>query len=351
MTIRFKTIFFITLGIIFIWFIYIERAILTPFILAAIFAYIFNPVVDFFYHKVKLPRTISIFIIYLLIMGSIIFLSVVLTRRIIDESSELRDYVTNLIETTKQQANTLPDFMQPLVSEALMSLEKSKIFSTESIFILFPKAISRIVSLFIFLFSAFYFLKEGRSMIDKLLNLVPDKNRIEVEIIARRINAVMGGYLRGQILLIFIVSLVLFIALSILGIKFALILAIFSGFAEVIPIIGPITATSVVAIVAFVTASANFSLNPMQAAIIVIIVFFTIRQIQDYFITPYVMGRISKLHPLIVLFAVLAGGHIWGIMGFVLAVPIAASIKIVLQFFLDKINEKKPTSPVKKSSR
>src|SRR3989344_647838 len=351
MTIKFKTIFFITLGIIFVWFMYIERAILTPFILAAIFAYIFNPVVDFFYHKVKLPRTISIFIIYLLIMGSVIFLSVVLTRRIIDESSELKDYVTNLIETTKQQANTLPDFIQPLINETLVSLERSKFFSTESIFILFPKAISRIVSLFIFLFSAFYFLKEGRSMIDKLLNLVPGKNRIEVEIIARRINAVLGGYLRGQILLIFIVSLVLFAALSILGIKFALILAIFSGFAEVIPIIGPITATSVVALVAFVTGSANFSLNPMQAAIIVIIVYFTVRQIQDYFITPYVMGRISKLPPLIVLFAVLAGGHIWGVIGFVLAVPIAASIKIVLQFFLDKINEKKPSFPLKKTSK
>lgn len=351
MTIKFKTIFFIALGVIFVWFMYIERAILTPFILAAIFAYIFNPVVDFFYHKVKLPRTISIFIIYLLIMGSIIFLSVVLTRRIIDESSELKDYVTNLINATKQQANMLPDFIQPLINETLVSLEKSKIFSTESIFILFPKAISRIVSLFIFLFSAFYFLKEGRSMIDKLLNLVPNKNRIEVEIIARRINAVLGGYLRGQILLIFIVSLVLFAALSVLGIKFALILAIFSGFAEVIPIIGPITATSVAALVAFVTGSANFSLNPMQSAIIVIIVYFTVRQIQDYFITPYVMGRISKLHPLIVLFAVLAGGHIWGVMGFVLAVPIAASIKIILQFFLDKINEKKPPLPIKKTSK
>lgn len=350
MTTRSKAIFFIVIGFLFIWFLYIERAILTPFILAAIFAYIFNPIVDFFSNKIKLPRTLSIIIIYALIISAIAFSSILLTRRIIDESSELRDYMDNLVIATQKGVNNLPDFVRPMVDETLISLKKSKVFSNGSLFVLFPAAISRLISLFIFLFSAFYFLKEGRSMIDKLLNLVPDKNRIEVEVLTRKINSILKGYLRGQIFLIFLVSLILFIALSIMGVRFALILAIFSGFAEVVPIIGPITAGAVAALVVLITGTANFSLSPIQTAIIVAVIYFVVRHIQDYFITPYVMGKMVQLHPLLILFAVLAGGHIAGVLGFILAVPIAASIKIILQFFLDKINEGKNTASVRKSS-
>lgn len=351
MVINLRTVFFVALGIVFIWFLYIERAILTPFILAAIFAYIFNPVVDFFSEKIKFPRTISILLIYALIIAAIAFLSILLTKRIINESSELGNYVDNLIDTTKKEVNNLPDFIRPVVDETLISLKKSKIFSGEFLFVLFPKAISRIVSFLIFLFSAFYFLKEGRVMIDKLLNLVPDKDRIDVEILARKINSVFKGYLRGQIFLVFLVSLILFVALSVIGVRFALILAIFSGFAEIVPIIGPITAGAVAVLVVLITGQSNFSLNPFQAAIIVAAVYFFVRQFQDYFITPYVMGKIVQLHPLLILFAVLAGGHLAGVLGFILAVPIAASIKIILQFFLDRINEGKQIAPAKGSPK
>lgn len=340
MTIRIRALFFIALGFLIVWFLYIERAILTPFILAAIFAYIFNPVVDFFYHRIRLPRTVTIIIIYFLIIALIAGLGILLTRRVVLESSELTTYINNLVKTTKTQINTLPDFIQPIVTETLISFEKSKVFTSDAIFVLFPKAISRIVSVFIFLFSAFYFLKEGRVILKRSLDFIPGSNRKSVETLLISINKIFSGYLRGQIILIFLVSLILFIALSIVGVRFALILAIFSGFAEIVPLIGPITAGAIASLVVLVTGQANFSLNPVQAAIIVAAVYFFVRQFQDYFITPYVMGRMVKLHPLLVLFSVLAGGHVAGILGFVLGVPIAASLKLILEFLIGKINEK-----------
>lgn len=340
MTIRLKTAFFIFLGFLILWFLYLERAILTPFILAAIFAYIFNPIVNFFYHKIKLPRTISIIIIYLLITSLIVISSVFLTRRIVNEASEFKAYTDDLIIVAKDQINNLPDWIRPSVEETLYSLQNSKLFSPASLFSIFPQAISRIVSLFIFLFSAFYFLKEGKNFIDKILLLSPQNYRIEMEILLRKINAVFGGYLRGQLFLVFVVSLMLFTSLSILGVRFALILAIFSGFAEIVPIIGPITAGAVAAFVSFITESNNFHLAALNTAIIVAIIYFVLRQFQDYFITPFVMGKITKLHPLVILFAVLAGGHIWGWLGLILAVPIAATIRILLEFSLNLINEK-----------
>lgn len=340
MALRLRTIFFLALGVFAIWFLYVDRAILTPFVLAALFAYIFNPVVNFFYHKVKLPRTIAIIIIYAIIITAIVTISIVLTRRIVDESFELNSYIRTIVRISRSQLYALPDWTQPLVNEALLSLERSKIFSPQYLFSLFPQAISRIVSFFIFLFSGFYFLKEGGKFMDSILLLVPKNYKLDVEILIRKMNGVLGSYLRGQIFLVFLVALMLFIPLSILGVKFALLLAIFSGFAEIVPIIGPITAGAIAAMVVLVTGSVNFGLSPIQGAITVDIIYFVIRHIQDYLINPHIMGKIAKLHPILILFAVLSGGHLMGVLGLLLAVPIAATVRILIEFFLDKINQR-----------
>lgn len=347
MTIRLRTLFFIGIGVLIIWFLYIARAILAPFVLGAIFAYIFNPVVNFFSERIKLPRTLSVIIIYLLLIALIIAVASLLTKRVLHESTEFTSYIKNVITTTQNQVEALPDWARPITKEMLSTLEESKIFSLQSVFSFFPEAISRIVSFFIFLVSGFYFLKEGRKMVDSLILLVPKPYKIEVEILLRKINVVLNGYLRGQIFLIAFVALALFIALSILGIKFALILAIFSGFAEVVPIIGPIVATSVAALVVLVTGTANFSFSPLTAALIVIVIYFLVRQFEDYFVIPYVMAKITEVHPFLIFFAVLSGGHLFGVLGFILAIPVAATIKIFLEFSLDRIYISEKKTPIK----
>lgn len=347
MTIRLRTVFFIAIGVFVLWFLYIARAILAPFVLGAIFAYILNPIVNFFSERVKLPRTLSVVIIYLLLIALIIAAASFLTKRVLHESAEFTSYIKNVITTTQNQVEALPDWTRPIAKEMLFSLEESKIFSVQSVFSFFPAAISRIVSFLIFLIAGFYFLKEGRRMIGSLILLVPKPYKIEAEILLRKINVVLNGYLRGQIFLIAFVALALFIALSILGIKFALILAIFSGFAEVVPIIGPIFATSVAALVVLITGTANFSLTPLTAALIVIAIYFLVRQFEDYFVIPYVMGKITKIHPFLIFVAVLSGGHLFGILGFILAIPVAATIKILLEFSLDRIYISEKKTPIK----
>lgn len=181
-------------------------------------------------------------------------------------------------------------------------------------------------------------------MFDKLLSLAPANYKNDLQSLSLRINSTLRGYLRGQVFMVFLVSLTLYIALSIVGVKFALILAIFSGFTEIIPIIGPIFAGAVGGITALTSNNLSFGLNNLQGAIVVILIYFIIRQIQDYFIAPGIMGRIVKLHPLIILFSVLAGQHIWGVLGVILAVPIAGVIKILLEFFLERINQPRQLS-------
>jgi predicted PurR-regulated permease PerM len=235
----------------------------------------------------------------------------------------------------------LPDWIRPAASDTVTSLEKGKFLSSPSDVSCFPKAFSGILSFIIFLFSAFYFLKEGRAMKEKFLNFMPSEYKFEIEILLRKINTALGSYLRGQVFLVLLVSTILFIALSILGVRFSLILAIFSGFAEIVPIIGPIVAASVAAIVAFVGGTSNFGITPLYTAIIVVTVYTIVRQLQDYLVNPYIMGKITKLHPLIILFAVIAGEHTAGVIGLILAVPVAGILRILLEFSLEKVNDKK----------
>src|ERR1035437_3194584 len=202
MTLRLRSIFFIVVGLLTLWFFYLERAILTPFILAAIFAYIFNPVVNFFSRHLKLPRALAVLIIYLAIVIVVAMASMAFSSRIVDESMELRHQATVITKTAKTQINSLPDWLKPAITDTLSSFEKGSFISTPAVISFLPKALSQILSFIIFLFAAFYFLKEGRNMFDKLLNFVPNGYKIEVDILFRKVNSVLGGYLRGQVFLI-----------------------------------------------------------------------------------------------------------------------------------------------------
>ena len=322
-------------------FLFTERAILTPFILAAIFAYICNPIVNFLCKTFRLPRTFGIVIIYFTILAFVVLIGALLAQRVTIESLDLNKLLATTLDSARSQTHTLPYWMQPSLNDVLLNLKRSrflKLVSPSSAAPFYSQAISRIISFFIFLFSGFYFLKDGEVASRKLINLVPNIYKVDVEILVRKINAVLGGYLRGQILLVFLMSSILYIALEILGMRFALIVAIFSGIAEIVPVIGPITAGGVAVLVMLLTGTNNFGMPALNASLIIIAIYFVFRQLEDYLIIPHVMEKITKLPPFLIFFAVVAGGHIGGILGLILAVPIAAILRILLEFSLDKMS-------------
>ncbi|MDE2025191.1 MAG: AI-2E family transporter [Patescibacteria group bacterium] len=339
-----RTIFFSALGVLLVWFLFIERAILAPFIFAGIFAYIFNPFVNFFSEKLKVHRAVGIFLLFAVLLIPIIVSGIILSRVVSLESLDLSRFVSYTLETARSEVHNLPDILQPVASNLLINLQKSKIIrmtATSNLELFFSQALSRVVSAFIFLFSSIYFLKDGQEFVRKLMGLVPKKYKGDVETLFKRINIVLGGYLRGQLFLVFFVSVTLYIALFIIGVRFALTLAIFSGLAEIVPVIGPITAGTIAVSVVLLTGTANFGLSPIYAAFFVALIYFLFRQLEDYLVIPVVMEKITKLPPIIVFFAVIAGGHLGGVLGLILAVPTAAVLRLLFDFSLDKINAEK----------
>jgi predicted PurR-regulated permease PerM len=106
-------------------------------------------------------------------------------------------------------------------------------------------------------------------------------------------------------------------------------LAIFTGVAEIVPLIGPIVAAALAAIIAAFDGVGPSNMTPLVQAVMVLVAYFILRQLEDQIVIPIVMGRVTKIHPLLILFLVLVGGHFWGVLGMILAVPLAAVARII----------------------
>lgn len=334
-----KNIILIIFFLVLVWFLYLERSILTPFIVAAIFAYVFNPLVSFFYSKFKLPKAITIFFIYFFIVALVFLFITIIARQISVESFNLNNIIQKNLKATRESIFYFPDFIKPVAYDLTNSFIKSKFvnfFQFTYKNIIFAKAISEVISFFIFVFAGFYFLKDGESGIEKIINFFPEKISLEIKNILSKINVILSDYLRGEVILIFLVAFTLYISLSVIGEKFALMISVFSGFAEIIPVIGPITAGAVAVLIMLLTNTNNFGLNSIDASIIIVIIYFLLRQIEDYLVIPHIMSKITKLNPLIIFFAVIAGGHLAGIIGLILAIPLTAILRILAVFFLEK---------------
>lgn len=123
--------------------------------------------------------------------------------------------------------------------------------------------------------------------------------------------------------------------LTVLHIKFAFLLSLFTGFAELIPFIGPIAAALLAAVVTFFTSLASGT-PPFITIIVLLLGYFVLRQFEDLLIIPVVLSRSVKLHPLIILFTTLLGGQLFGVVGLILGVPFVATYKVIIEYLFEK---------------
>ncbi len=332
-----KDIIVVTIIVVGLLFLFSVRSVLAPFVLAAIFAYLLNPVVTLLENKLRFSRSLAVLTIYTLVVAGLVIVTANLGLLLTKESRELGVELGYLSKVVDQELDNLPYGNFPMIKDLIVNTNMGNLFSPAKIWPYFSGAISGLISFFVFLVAGFYFLSEGTSWLGKLGELLPHNNKIELAILYKKITQVLSDYLRGQIFLIILMATVSWLALSVLQVKYALTIGIFTGFAEIIPLIGPLTAGTVAVLVAVFDGAQAFGLPPIFQGLTVASLYFVFRQIEDLFVIPHVLGNATKLHPLVVLFAVLAGGHLWGILGTILAVPLAALARVFYDFYLAKI--------------
>lgn len=321
--------------------LYLSRRILGPFIIAVVLAYIFTPVIDQLQDRLHLPRWAVVAALYLLVLGlmgvGIYFGSEALyqqTREFVNGGPQIIERGLTQVLGGKSYSfggQTLDaHYIAQRVNEGLAGA-----FGNGGDALHFAgELVTRLLDAILVIIVSFYLLLTGKQMGAYFLKFVPSESRSRAGYIAGRIHTVLGAYLRGQLLLIGIMSLVSFLILQfIFHVPYALPIGILTGFLEILPLVGP-------AIAAVLASGVALSANGAGSAIGVLVVYIILRQLEDQLVMPFVVGRAVDLHPVATIFAVLAGGAMAGILGMLLAVPAAAAIKVILDFLY-------PTDPEK----
>ncbi|MGI8826873.1 MAG: AI-2E family transporter [Chloroflexota bacterium] len=314
------------------------RVVLAPFLWAIVVAYLLSPVVNYLNLRGRLPRLWSIVLIYTIIGLILLAGSQYLFPRIVAQGSVFVEDIPLLEARLIQRIGPRPLGVDitSVVSQVLASMTGAT-NNAKSASHLLVNAAETIVQIFLFLVATFYLLMDGGRIRRALSNAIPETYRPELTALARQIDVTWKQYIRGELVLFCIMTTVTAIGLTVLGVPGALFLGVVSGALELLPLIGPWTAGTLATGVAYLHGDNAFGWSDVGYAGAVALLYFTLRQVEDYAVVPHVLGRAVRLHPLVVLFAVAAGGIIDGFFGLLVAVPVAASLKAIGAYVRTKL--------------
>lgn len=339
MKVRPKTVVYMVVGIGGLLLLYLSREVVAPFVVAGIFAYLLDPVVSFLAEKVRLPRGLAILVVYLAIISALVGIGIFLGGKLVAETREFAHDARVILGSWEREKLDLPRQLAPILYNLSTTLGSSISFSAQQIVRFFSGAVESLFSFFVFLFALFYFLKERQTILSSLLRVFPAEYRVEFDIVMRKISLVLGGYLRAQLFLVLFMGSVTYVALTLLQIKYGLLLAVIAGLAELVPMLGPTLAFVTIFLGTILGGgSAVLSVPFIYHPAIVGLVYTILNQVENILVVPQVTGRSVHLHAMVILAAVLVGGHLFGALGFLIAVPVVATAKVVLSHVLDLLN-------------
>jgi len=328
--------------------------VLAPFIAAIITAYLFNPLVSWLDRRSRIHRAVWIGVLYVIIFSLLFLLGTWVWPRITYQYGEIVAQLPRLMDFVAEQfeghdtvelgagltfdLTTLEEHFIGMISDlgrALSGGVPHLVFS----------ALEIVIYTLVYLIITFYLLLQSYELKMWAVNLIPPPYRVEICGLGHQIDQVLGAYIRGQLLLVVIMSVLLYIPLSILQVPYALVIAITSGVLELIPLLGPWSAAGIAMTVVFFQPEVPFGFSNVGLAVLVGFIYFTLRQIEDSFIIPNVVGPLVKLHPGVVIFAILAGGSIAGPFGLLISIPTAAVIRILLTYLYRKLVDAPDVTP------
>lgn len=332
-TINISTSTIIKLLVIFLVlaFLYLIKEVLFIIFVALILASAFDPWVDWF-QKRRIPRGLGILIIYIILFAVITFAFILIVPPISKEVGQLAENfplyyekVINSIQSFKGQADI---GTQEQLQKGLTSLGENLPHTLSNVFSTIFDVFGGIISVLLVLVITFYLTVQEEAMKNFIQSITPSQTQPYLMRLYNRIQLKMGQWLRGQLILSLVIFTLTFIGLTILGVPYALILAFIAGLFEVVPFIGPWMA-------AIPAVFFGFLQSPLMG-IFVIILYLLIQQLENHLIVPKVMSKAVGLNPLVVIVAILIGAKVGGIVGALLAVPVATGISVFLKDFMDK---------------
>lgn len=326
------------------------QTLFIPILLAGVLYYLFRPIVALLSRK--MPRVLSILLLYLGLIGLLVgFISFI--------GPEIKRQFTNLISSMPFIISELQLILTELQeNELIQRFGLAEVFNwedqLEQVGVLLGRLVGDLVAntlgfigtifstlliLIIVPFILFYLLKEGERLPNYILNFFNINNQQKVRPILTNMDKTLSNYIQGVLIVCSFIGVLYYLGFLIIGLDFALILAIFGMITNVIPYVGPWIGAIPAVIVALLH-------SPMMAIFVLIIVV-VIQQIESNIVQPQVIGKKLSIHPVTVLILVLVAGRFIGIMGMVLVIPIYAIGKVVVThlYRLWKVKEAEKSKP------
>ncbi len=271
-----------------------------------------------------MPRGLAALLVFLLTLGLVVASFGLLIPPLLLQLKQLADTSGGLSQVLQPLLNRFPADSQ--AGSLLRSSINQIPTQLQSVLGQFPTIIGNVLSglsvTLIVIFMTFYLLLEEKGVKKFFFSLVPFDQKQQVVEVLSKMGDKLGDWLRGQLLLMLIVGLADFVGLAIIGVPYALTLGLWAGLTEVVPFLGPFLGAIPAIIIAF-------TVSPL-IALLTIILFALVQQVESNVIVPKVMEKTIGLSPLIIILAILIGDKLLGLTGVVLAVPIAAALSVVV---------------------
>lgn len=308
-------------------FLFYVRDILGLLFAALFLAALMHPAARFF-AKYRIPKGLTVLVLYVVLFGTAVLVVGILLPTLIEESAVLLKGFGISWQTLSDAALWLKQFsldqgLTENIKAGIQTLESGQVWQAASgVFATVGSVFGGIVGFIVVLVMAYYMVVQEEEARNVFHNFVPDEYKDISASILKRVEEKIGKWLIGQLSLCVIIGTLYYIGLSVIGINSALVLASFGGFTEFIPYLGPILG----AIPVFVLALTQSPLKAVLALVILIL----IQQLEGHVIVPKVMQKAVGLNPLISIVALLVGAELFGIIGALLAIPVATAISAVL---------------------
>ena len=312
-----RTIVFTIVFLILLWFLYVIREIILAFFVALLIMAILNPWVTKL-SRFKIPRAFSIILVYLLFFGLI--------------GSVLAGLLPPLVDQTKSLVSGLPRYLEdlgvlPSLSEQVIQDTLSRLGTIPRELLKFISSVFKnVVGVLTVLFFAFYLLLARDKLEEQLGSFFGDKRKKEIAEVIDLLEIRLGGWARGQIALMILIGLATYLGLRLLGIPFALPLAILAGILEIIPYIGPILSAVPAVII-------GLAITPL-VGLATAALYFLIQQIENYVFVPKVMEKSVGVSPIVTLLALAIGFKLAGVVGAAVSVPVVVTLQILSRQYL-----------------
>jgi len=310
-----------------IWFLYLIRDVLALLFIAILIVTAIDPGVDYLQKK-KIPRAVGVLLVYCLLFLVVGLAISFVVPPLISQSKDFMEKIPVYLQEVSHYSGNASSYFQKhnitLDVQQIADGFNSEVTSLpQTIFSGTVDLVNNLISIIVVLVMAFYMTVKEEGIKKFIVSITPEKHKEYAVSLTERMEFKIGKWVQGQFFLMLIIFVLDFVGLSLIGIPYALPLAIFAGVMEIVPYVGPI-------ISAIPGVILGLLISPMTGLATLLLYFFA-QQFESNIIVPQVMRKAVGLNPIVIILALLVGLKLGGVMGAILSIPLATVISVFVE--------------------